>query len=254
MTHKLLRVVFVVALVVIAGCSGTSGVDTNNQTEPTATEITTTTTSGSTTLNQTLLDSHSITLIDAGSYTAEVTTSENSTSTTTAAEINLTAQSKYEQLTTITDSSSFTLETYRGSGSDTVYTKVGSGESASYTSDDAAGNFTADSIAEPYLITDVQYQQFGTETINGTTVQRYVANDVDSLSVESDGWGGPIVTNISSTVLVDADRGLIYQIDAQYTVQTSSGAERTVSYAVSYSDVGSTDVTEPTWLSNARND
>jgi hypothetical protein len=230
-----------------------SGVSTETQDQTTPESTATEETSSSLeTLNQTLLDSHSITLVNAGSYTAEVSTSENSTATTTAAEVNLTAQSKYERLTTITESSSFTLETYRESESNTVYTKVGSAESASYTSEAAAGNFTADSIAEPYLITDVQYQQFGTETINGTTVQRYVANDVDSLSVQSDGWDGPIVTNISSTVLVDTDRGLLYEIDAQYTVQTSSGAERTVSYAVTYSDVGSTNVTEPTWLSNAR--
>lgn len=259
-------IVLVAVLVALAGCSGlgpagddgtaTEAQSTTNETTAEDTETTTETTTTDdgdagnlTALDQQLLDSHSLALLSAGSYSVEVSTSGADSATTTVASVNLTAKSTYEQLTTITSGTAFNLEVYRSPGSDTVYTQVGSGDSASYSSEAATGNFTEREISAPYLITDVSYQQFGTETVDNTTVQRYVANDVGRVTASSEGWGG-LVTNISSTVLVDPDRNLVYEIDADYAV-SSGGEIVNRSYTVTYSDVGSTTVSEPDWLSEA---
>ncbi len=290
-TRRTVSIVLVAALVALAGCGGlgqsdNGGAETGDDTAteeatatttateeaadtatatetstdeateatPTATatptdEANDTTDDELTSLDQELLDSHALTLLRAGNYTAFVTTNESGSSTTTIAAVDLAGQGKYDQSTS---SPGLSIEEYREPGTDTLYTQVGTGDDASYFSETATDNFTANQITESHLITDVNYERFGTDTVGDTTVQRYVANDVSSLNVSSDGWGGSVVTNISSVVLVDTDRKLIYEIDAEYTVQTSNGTTIDNAYSVSYSDVGSTNVTEPDWVSEAR--
>lgn len=235
-----LALICIAALITLAGCSGaTPGQSDGTDTGDSEDELTS--------LDQQLLQDHTLTLLNAGNYTAFLTTTESGSSSTTVAAADISARSRYDQITT----SGLSIEEYRPANSETLYQQVGSGSSANYYSKSAPNNFTASEITAPYLITDVTYQQFGTDTIDGTTVQRYVANDVSSLNVSSDEWGGSFVTNISSTVLVDPDRRLIYEIDANYTVQTTEGDTINSSYTLRYSNVGSTTVTEPDWLSQA---
>ena len=101
----------------------------------------------------------------------------------------------------------------------------------------------------PFVAINATYEREGVETFQGVPVMRYEATGVDALPDRiGNGNASSVFEDFSATLLIDAD-GVIryYQYEFVYVDYHTPRVVRT--YAVS--EVGSTDVQKPDWVSNA---
>lgn len=91
---------------------------------------------------------------------------------------------------------------------------------------------------------NITYERKGIETFQGVAVMRYEATGVDALPEQY----RPAFADFSTTLLLDAD-GVVryYRVDAN---QTDGSGFKDYTRVHTVSDVGSTDVQKPDWVSN----
>lgn len=107
------------------------------------------------------------------------------------------------------------------------------------------------STLEIFISHNVTYEQVGTETFDGDEVMRYEAEGVDKLSEEFRNSTGEnlTVTDFSATLLLDGE-GRVRKFSADFSF-TRNGETSNTTFVTTVTDVGSTDVEEPDWVSQA---
>jgi len=227
----------VLGLVVLAGCAGITGSDGGSGDYPAADDV------GATTI-----DDH-VAALDGTSFTTTVNLSSGGAQTTSTIQVDP-GDDQYLQLS----------ETVLGStalytSGDESYQRSGSGNDTQVQRADSPVNATAarsgGQLLAVFISENVTYEQAGTETVDGVEAMRYEAEGPDALSqsVRDTVSGQQALTNFSATILIDAD-GVIREF--QTTLGGEQNGETTsTTYTVTVTDVGSTDVEEPSWVSAA---
>lgn len=207
-----------------------------------------------------LVENRTAALLEAGSYTTvwqmrvteggEVT---DETRYTTAVDA-VTQRSIFGMETTDGGVTSSDFETYHADG--TNYQRYGAGEEATYAVN--AGEFTTQSslfLGTTYVTSESYLEDFdvvGTETYDGDTVTRYERTTRPTYLVgqaqadEDVRW-----TGFTYVVLVDED-GLVRSEGWTSEGVDADDVRVTVEYSYSLTGVGSTTVTEPDWVGDAR--
>jgi hypothetical protein len=232
----------VVGLVLLAGCSGITGSSGNGGGDyPAASGI-----------GADQIDVHASALANT-SFTATVQTnvsgSQASFNSTTTAKIDP-ADDQYLQAS----HSGFGDQT-RYTDGDTTYERSEFGNETQVSRSDRPVNVTSvrrgGQILSLFVSENVTYSEAGTETFDGDEVMAYEAEGVDALSDEllDSTSENASITDFSATVLVDGD-GVIRSYQLEYVVE-QDGETQELSYVAEITDVGSTDVEEPAWVSQA---
>lgn len=99
------------------------------------------------------------------------------------------------------------------------------------------------------IIDGMAWEQDGTEQTDGTTVTAYTATGVENQSQLGLGQDTTI-DGVSGSLLVDGD-GIIRGISLDYDIE-SGESTTSLDAEITLTDVGSTDVEEPEWLSEAQ--
>lgn len=100
----------------------------------------------------------------------------------------------------------------------------------------------------PFTAINATYERKGVETFQGVPVMRYEATGVDALSDSiGDGNASSVFENFSATLLIDAN-GVIRHYHYEFVYVDYHTPRVAQSYTIS--DVGSTDVEKPDWVSN----
>jgi hypothetical protein len=257
--RRVVLTVAVAALVATAGCSGLGGSDNGDVGYGV---------SGGDLDGGNLVSATDDAIGEAGSYTIE----QQSTATGTQQGTEFTANST---TTTRVDLSagqglresqrSQTTGGVKQAVSSTVYTD---GET-SYRQQEANGNVTYDTqtgsasgfggiqpvnvtaFGQDYsqIVDAIAWEQDGTESVDGTTGTVYAATGVANESAFGANEGAT-VENVDASLLVDSD-GVIRELSIAYTIE-SDGASTTVDVTVAITEIGSTSVSEPGWLSQAQ--
>ena len=100
------------------------------------------------------------------------------------------------------------------------------------------------------IVDGFAWETAGTAEVDGATVTEYTLTgvaDTGTLNLPTDAT----VDNATGTLLVDGD-GVIREAAVSYDVHASDGSTTTLEATISFSDIGSTTVTEPDWLSEAQ--
>lgn len=200
--------------------------------------------------------SHEEALRDAGSYTYNQTVTVNAsivevTSNTTAA-VEL-------------DPEAYLLQSQTGEGrfavyapaDDRPYVRSQFGDTITYERGENesvpnASRFVTPPVSD--LSSSFDFTANGTTEVDGTTTYVYEAN----LSTLNESAVGPVgeslaeaeATNATVTVYVRSD-GLVKRLDYEFVVE-GFGSPARLSLTLTYEDVGSTTVDEPSWLEEAR--
>jgi hypothetical protein len=247
MQSQVVSTVFVVLLVLLAGCVGGNG-----------TSDTGTGPGDSTNGDVTLVENRTAVLLDAGGYTSvwemNVTSETDGVSATTythAVDYE-NERSSFGMLMTSRDEVSTAYENFYADRKS--YTRYGEGEEATYQVAD--GVFAPENTlfsVESFVTSGGDLAAFsaaGTETYDGVTVTRYERTDQPAW-IASQGTDGEFTwTTFNYVVLVDADGLIRYESWSGEGVD-EAGAETTMTFSYSLTDVGSTVVEEPDWLTTA---
>lgn len=101
------------------------------------------------------------------------------------------------------------------------------------------------------FVGNVSYTMEGVEDYNGTTVTRFSASGADSYMATEEMGANQTVKGFNSTLLV-AESGNVRYLSVELVVEDSSrNRTSTISLTTSWTDVGSTDVSEPAWTARA---
>lgn len=254
---RLLAVALVGLLVASAGCAqipgmgGDGGDDGSSDIDPY-------TESGDELDGETVSTDHVAAIEDAGSYTYDVTFEAADGESSLSIDAHIEADMESDEAYSVQESNFFGNQTtYKYTSGNVTYERSvseGDEENAQYkTSDDSRVEpVNTTPSFEPTLVDGVEWSQEGTEERDGVGVTRYESTGVANVTaLVGAGTDAENVTNVSATMLVDAD-GVVRQYDLTYTVEEGD-SETTVTYEVSTSAVGSTSVEEPDWLDEARN-
>ncbi|MEF8785199.1 MAG: hypothetical protein V5A45_04640 [Haloarculaceae archaeon] len=247
MQSQFVSTVFVVLLVMLAGCVGGNG-----------TSETGTGPDGSPDGDVTIVENRTAALLDAGGYTSvwemNVTSEADGVSATTythAVDYE-NERSSFGMLLTSRNEVSTAYENFYADG--TSYTRYGEGEEATYQVAD--GMFAPENTlfsVESFVTSGSDLAAFsaaGTETYDGVTVTRYERTDQPAW-IAAQGTDGEFSwTAFNYVVLVDADGLIRYESWGGEGVD-EAGAETTMTFSYSLTDVGSTVVEEPGWLTTA---
>ncbi|CQH58976.1 uncharacterized protein HHUB_2872 [Halobacterium hubeiense] len=247
--RKQIAAVAVAALLVLAGCSAGGGAGTTAPGTATGADAVYESPLNGTTVAQ----NHEAVVREAGSFTLV------STSTQTQA-----GQSFTREGSTAVDLDSgayLSNRTVRGQnvlqygyGNGTAFQRVTVGNQTQYAVPQQTPNTTqlaGDQLASFVGLFAFSYN--GTESADGTTVHVYEANGVDAINESAPGFANldtSNLTNVSSEVRV-TDDGLVTEFGYSLSIDTGDG-EASASLNQQYLDVGSTEVSEPAWLDEAR--
>ena len=197
-------------------------------------------------------------LEDAGSYTAEwrlqsQSSEQNRSVTTNRAMIDYTNERYHIRLAGQADGQpGGGMEAYHENG--VTFRRVGGADDPAFMATEEAFDPTLQATIRPMAATagSLDGLEFtGTETYDGVSVRRYVMTDRASwLRVQSQFDDEVDIRAFDYELLVD-DAGLV-RYERWHVVGVEEGTERTVTVEYSLTGVGSTTVTEPTWLSAAR--
>lgn len=241
--------VSLVVLVILAGCAGGSGDVASGDTPAESDDP-----SG----DVTLVENRTAALMSAGSYTATWEMAFSSEGETVGATTYTHAvdyeneRSSFGMLMTSEDEVSNDHESFYADG--TTYARYGSGDEATYNVAD--GEFAPENTLFPVessftSASDLEaFSAAGTETYDGVSVTRYERTDrptwVNSQAGDEDfTW-----TSFNYVVLVDDDGLVRYESWGGDGVD-EDGVEQTITFSYSLTDVGSTSVEDPDWLSMA---
>lgn len=249
MQPRFFVLVVVGLLLVLAGCVGGSST-TNTGGEPN--------TSG--TEDVTLIENRTAALLDAGGYTSTWemkydSEAEGTGSTTYTHAVDYENQRSNFQMQ-ITDQEAVT-DAFTNFYADGVsYLKYGEGDDATYSATESL--FAPENAMFPVESTIssesnlAEFSAVGTETYDGVSVTRYERTDQPD-------WIAPpatatefIWTEFTYVVLIDAD-GLVRYESWNGEGVDEAGAETTMTFSYSLTDVGSTVIEDPNWLTMADN-
>jgi|AntDeeMetagen285_2_1112576.scaffolds.fasta_scaffold03797_3 uncharacterized membrane protein len=247
MKQKFGLTIFVVALVILAGCVGGTG-STDPADEP----------DDGTNGEVTIVNNRTATVLDAGGYTSvwemEFSSERDGVSTTryTYAVDYVNERSSFEMLMTNRDEVTNDYESFYADS--TSYTRYGEGGEATYQT--APGEFAPENTmfsVESSITSGSDLSEFsvvGTETYDGVTVTRYERSDQPAW-IAAQGTDGEFTwTAFNYAVLVDED-GLVRYDSWTGEGVDAEGVEQTMTFSYSLTDVGSTVVEDPDWLTTA---
>ncbi|WP_416841228.1 hypothetical protein [Haloferax sp. DFSO52] len=200
-------------------------------------------------------------LVDAGSFTStwsfRLVDSEGQESTlTNAYYVDLDANRTSETFTVAGDGEGASYERFIADGMS--YTRFGDGSDVIYQVVPADGNQLDYALARgaAFAYDDVEEATFvGTETFDGVTVQRYEYTDPMLWRQYGAGTFGSdqnvTITDFTLVVLVDED-GIARSSGWELVGETETGERVTAEWRFELTALGSTDVPDPEWLDEAR--
>lgn len=253
MQRRILPVVLVIVVVLLAGCAGDSGDGGDVASGETPDD------SAATGGEVTLVENRTTALMDAGSYTAVwemATDSEGervSAITYTHAVDYATERSTFGMRMGSEDDVSLDNEFFHADG--TTYTRYGTGEEATYSAAESefAPQDTLFSVESSISsASDLEaFSATGTETYDGVAVTRYERTDRPTWVNQQAAGEDFTWTSFDYVVLVDED-GLVRYESWGGTGVDDEDDEFTMTFSYSLTDVGSTTVADPDWLSEAQ--
>jgi hypothetical protein len=264
MTRRTLGYLALACLLVLAGCNGATGPATTDG--PPDANSTATTANGGTPdpvyrpplSPSTVLDEHEAALADGGTFAYQ----QNST-------LRAGTAGRLAQVTNVSVAvdldgdralvfQNVTLqgETVAYGNASVGYVRIGTGDGPRYRS--ASENVTNPAFyARPpidRLVRGLNYTYQGAETRDGETVFTYAVDGTDELTPADHGLGvipPENVTSVESRLAVREDGRIVaFEYQASGTVD---GQERSYAVSVAWGGVGSTTVSEPAWVADARN-
>lgn len=251
----------VVALLVVAGCAaGGSGDGTTTAPEGSTTEATETTTQEpiyEPPLDASeMADAHRTVLEDAGSYTVESNSTQETsqrngtTETTTLVRGDLSSGAVY----TRTAARQQTIEGF-GFGNGTAYQRYETSDQLQYVNASGRmGNASqyAGSTVESYVGL-FNFSYAGTTTENGETVHVYEAEGASELNTSAPAFGTLNESNVDAVnaTMHVRDDGLVTLAGYDLTA-TMQGVQQRVDVTQRFTGVGDTAVEEPAWLDEAK--
>jgi hypothetical protein len=198
-------------------------------------------------------------LRDAGSFTArlyfEMTDSNGTTSSIERTySVDLDAERSAESFSIVGDAEAVEFETFYADG--TAYTKLGDGEQAFYQvrpdDTDLVENALSQGMTGYDEFDDARHD--GTESFDGTTVDRFVYSDPTvwrQYGTTTFGTEANVtVTDFTVVVLVDRD-GIARSTEWTLTGETEDGQPVSAAWRYTVTDLGSTSVEDPDWLDDA---
>lgn len=99
------------------------------------------------------------------------------------------------------------------------------------------------------IVDAFQWEANGTVTVAGVDMIRYTATNVTN-SAALTGQSGGDLSNVTGTIWLDRD-DVVRKLEIRYEV-SANGNTRTVRTELTITDIGSTEVTEPAWISEAQ--
>jgi hypothetical protein len=261
-------ILLVAVLVVLAGCAGGAGPDTDEPSSGTGDESAAGAGEGSSggtgdesaDADEVELSDPERHLRDAGSFTVTWSydgVGANGVETAVSREFH--ADLNAGRSRTVTSSGeSGAVEQFVAEG--VTYTRTGAGDAATYAAYDGATDVTATAVAlsqaRAYSAND-GLEFVGSETFDGVAVDRYelsAANEALILAgsaAAAESADEIEVTSFEYVVLVDED-GLSRHESWRFTGQTADGDEVRGSWEYSLTALGSTTVDDPDWLADAQ--
>lgn len=260
MNRRTAALLALAALTALSGCAGFLGGDsveppTNNttETEPPVHELP---------LNSSaVLDSHTSALTDAGSFTYHQNTTARLTGNgngvvnykNVTAPTNLTSDRIFSHVRVAAQPHRDTFV----DGNGTVYQRLWSARDTAYVVEDGATANTSHYVGPPLqgYLTGLNFSAAGTSTVDGVTVDTYTVSDpsqVDPGAHDPQVFPARNLDSISVTVAIDRD-GVVRSFDYHATGTNANGDKLGYHLSLGYTDVGTTTVAEPGWLSEARN-
>lgn len=98
----------------------------------------------------------------------------------------------------------------------------------------------------------VQFTEVGRETVDGVSVVRYEANSLDAFDQSELGLDPGIEAVDASAVLLVGTDGIVRSMEINVDAVTDQETTISVTTTSTWSDIGSTTVTEPDWVTEAR--
>ncbi len=257
--RRILLVFAVAALVALAGCSFGGGAESpsasTDETNPSSDGTPTGTDGGEPTLEGVTANT-SEAFAEVGSFTLETTT--RTTNATQSLVSNQTIRADLDaEAVYISDRSEL-----RGNTNATLVTEsYGAGETVFIRNHFPAQNFT---FYERQNTSDTLAEESVEDTESGSLADRYEFTHsrtddgdhrftADSPEQFTGSVSGGTVDTLSAEVIVDADTGLVTEVEIRLTATTDQG-ELTISEQRTLSEIGTTTVTEPDWLDAARDE
>ncbi|CAM2781042.1 hypothetical protein PNP85_01435 [Halobacterium salinarum] len=248
--RRQLAALLVVALVAVAGCAGGSAPATDDGASSGDQIYQTPLDTG------TVVDAHASALTDAGSYTMESTVAQSLANSTQRAETTgvVRGNAASGALFLRTQSPRGQTVAVYTDGNGTAYERRAAGNRSQVR--DASGRApTADqyasSIVRPFI--DLfNFTYTGTTTENGDTVAVYEADGVADLNTSSQAFANrdPESVEAAAATLHIRDDGVVTSLQSNTTFAQQNRSQTTaVNYT--FSDIGSTEVTQPDWASDA---
>lgn len=252
--RRQLAALLVVALVAVAGCAGGSGPATDG----------TDSVDGAEPVHETPLDAESVAdahvdaLTDAGTYTIESDATQESPGRNRTVETSGLVRGDISSgaVFSRTESAQRTVELY-SDGDGTAYQQFAAGDQSQYQNvSGQAGNATQyarDTVTSFVGLFDFTYA--GTEDVDGETVHVYEADGAASVNTSSPAFAQLNESNVdeaSATMHVGED-GVVRMAGYDLTV-TVQGRTQSVETTQRFTELGSTEVAEPDWLSEAQSD
>ena len=255
---RLLTVALVGLLVASAGCAQIPGMGGDDGGDGGSADIDPYTESGDELDGENVSSDHAAAIEDAGSYTFDVSFEAADGESSLSIDAHIEADMESGEAYSVQESNLFGNQTtYKYTSGDATYEKTvreGDEENAQFASSEESQVEPVNTTPsfEPTLVDGLEWSQEGTEEHGDVGVTRYESSGVANVTaLVGAGTDAENVTNVSATMLVDAD-GVVRQYDLTYTVEEGD-SETTVTYEVETSAVGSTGVEEPDWLDEARN-
>ncbi|MFD1588949.1 hypothetical protein ACFR9U_18375 [Halorientalis brevis] len=261
MNRRTVALLVLAALTALSGCAGFLGADSTETPTTNATAGSETPVHDLPLNSSTVLDANSAALTDAGSFTYH----QNATVRLTGNESGIVNYKNVTGPTNLTTDRIFTHErialqprrdTYVD-GNGTMYQRLWSSQDTAYR---VKGGATAN--ATPYLepplrghLSGLNFSAAGTSSVDGVTVDTYTVTDlsqVDRQTHDTKVFPAQNLGSISVTVAIDR-RGIVRSFDYHATGTNANGDALSYHLSLGYTDVGSTTVAEPEWLSEARN-
>ena len=242
--------ILVTITVLLAGCvGGTGDLDAEDGSDSL---------DGSGSGDVTLVDDRAAVLADAGGYTATwqmnfSSESEGLSVVSYTNEVDYEGErSNFEMLMTDSDEVTNDYESFYADG--TLYTRIGDGEDGTYTRADS--EFAPDDSlfsVQSYITSESNLEQFsvaGTETYDGVSVTRYERTEQPNWIAPQEAGTEFTWTEFNYVVLIDADGLVRYESWGGEGVD-EAGVDHTMTFSYSLTDVGSTVVEDPDWLTMA---
>lgn len=241
-------VVFCCLLILLAGCSGLSGLGDNgtDTNEPTGDDTISTRLAN-------VSETHAAYLRSAGNVTVTrtVQVSEGGTELEQSTQWNIDLESgrTYKSRQPLSGTPSEEFQTANG----TVYERFGSGPRQFLPPEqtDSLDPEQALTLSTPLDTAADRYERRGTRTVDGVSATVYVADD---FSAASDGYRENLTSATVEgyrSVIVVAPSGYVINETAAITV-SRDGQTRRITETIRFTDPGQTSVAEPDWLDEAQ--